>query len=363
MFDLLINYPRLGNEGKIFADFIRSLTAAELEALMQPRPSTGREHDRAAGAHFLASLGLHLPAGNVFILSGGHDAITQILAMTNLRGTAIAVDAISYPNFLSIARDHAITLLPCASDESGMLPESLEAAIAAGARAVYLMPTVHNPLGTVIPVTRRAELAAIAEKSRLWIIEDDAYAFLEPSPPPPVASHAPERSFYIHSFSKPFAPELKAAIVSFPTQFAASVEQSAILNSSGTSLLFAAFATHLLESGMFDQHVADKRREAVTRQQLAREILRDCRITTHLGSFHLWIEPDHISSQELCDRALANNVQLSSPAPFAATPEFIPNAFRLALGGETDRARLQQGLEIVSKLLLNKEATASNAKL
>ena len=185
MFDLLINYPRLGNEGKIFAGYIRGLTPAALEKLMQPRPATGRPQDRSAAARFLADRGLTLPAANIFILSGGHDAITQIIAMTELRGTAIAVDAISYPNFLSIARDHAIQLLPCTSDANGMLPESLEAAAAAGARAVYLMPTVHNPLGTVIPASRRKQLAAIAEKSQLWIIEDDAYAFLEPAPPPP----------------------------------------------------------------------------------------------------------------------------------------------------------------------------------
>jgi len=30
----------------------------------------------------------------------------------------------------------------------------------------------------------------------------------------------------------------------------------------------------------------------------------------------------------------------------------VPNAFRLALGGETDRSRLEQGLQIVSQLLL-----------
>jgi len=351
MFDLLINYPRLGNEGKIFADYIRALSPAAMEELMQPRPATGRHQDRIVGATFLAGRGLHLPASNVFVLSGGHDAITQILAMTGLRGGKMAVDAISYPNFLAIARDHAIKLLPCASDEAGMRPDSLEAAIAAGARAVYLMPTVHNPLGTVIPAARRAQLAAIAEKSRIWILEDAAYAFLEPSPPPPVASWAPERSFYIHSFSKPFAPELKAAIVSFPTQFAANVEQSAILNSSGTSLLFAAFATHLLQSGALTQHIAAKRSEAIIRQQLARDILSNCRIQSHPSSFHLWIEPERLSAPQLCKAALARKVGLSRGSSFAATAKLAPNAFRLALGGETDRARLEQGLQIVGTLL------------
>jgi DNA-binding transcriptional MocR family regulator len=352
MFDLLINYPRLGNEGKIFAGYIRGLTPAALEKLMQPRPATGRPQDRSAAARFLADRGLTLPAANIFILSGGHDAITQIIAMTELRGTAIAVDAISYPNFLSIARDHAIQLLPCTSDANGMLPESLEAAAAAGARAVYLMPTVHNPLGTVIPASRRKQLAAIAKKSQLWIIEDDAYAFLEPAPPPPIASWAPERSFYIHSFSKPFAPELKVALVSFPTKFSADVEQSAILNSSGTSLLFASFATHLLESGALAEHTANKRSEAIIRQQMSREILSACRITSHPSSFHLWIEPERISAANLCKAASARKVRLSRAASFAATPASVPNAFRLALGGETDRSRLEQGLQIVSQLLL-----------
>jgi DNA-binding transcriptional MocR family regulator len=351
MFDLLINYPRLGNEGKIFADYVRSLSPATLEEQMQPRPSTGREQDRTAGARFLASHGLSLPAETIFILSGGHDAITQIIAMTGLRSSAIAVDAISYPNFLSIARDHAITLIPCASDAAGMLPESLEAAVAAGARAVYLMPTVHNPLGTVIPASRRAELAAVAKKSGIWIIEDDAYAFLQASPPPPIASWAPERSFYIHSFSKPFAPEVKAAIVSFPTEFRDRVEQSAILNSSGTSLLFAGFATYLLESGILETHTAKKREEAAQRQKLAWDLLGHCRIQSHPTSYHLWVEPERISATEFFQRATARDVLISPGDAFVSKAEAAPNAVRIALGAETDRQRLEQGLTILGNIL------------
>jgi DNA-binding transcriptional MocR family regulator len=351
MFDLLINYPRLGNEGKIFADYVRDLNPAALEELMQPRPSTGRARDRSAGARFLAGLGLTLPVENIFILSGGHGAITQIIAMAGLRGTVMAVDAISYPNFLGIARDHGIKLLPCKFDVDGMLPESLEAAIAAGARAVYLMPTVHNPLGTVIPASRRAELAAIAKKSNIWIIEDDAYAFLEAAPPPPIASWAPERSFYIHSFSKPFAPEVKAAVVSFPAEFCDGVEQSAILNSSGTSLLFAGFATHLLESGTLASHTASKRTEAALRQKLARSLLADCHIQSHPTSYHLWVEPEKISAADLYQRAAKRRVRISSPASFVSKRSAAPNAVRIALGAEIDRSRVEKGLAILAEIL------------
>ena len=78
----------------------------------------------------------------------------------------------------------------------------------------------------------------MVREAGLWVIEDDAYAFLEAAPPAAFAALVPERTFYLSSLSKPFAPGLKAALLCVPSEFAPAVEHAGLLTSSGTSALF-----------------------------------------------------------------------------------------------------------------------------
>ncbi len=73
-------------------------------------------------------------------------------------------------------------------------------------RAVYTMPTLHNPLGWVLNTGQRQALADLARQHDLLIIEDAAYARLV-SRPPPVVSYAPERTVYVTGFSKISPPD------------------------------------------------------------------------------------------------------------------------------------------------------------
>ena len=74
-------------------------------------------------------------------------------------------------------------------------------------RAVYTMPTLHNPLGWVLNTGQRQALADLARQHDLLIIEDAAYARLVSHPPPPVVSYAPERTVYVTGFSKISPPD------------------------------------------------------------------------------------------------------------------------------------------------------------
>jgi DNA-binding transcriptional MocR family regulator len=351
MLDFQLNYPQLGSEGALLEEFLHALAPEERIALLQPRPATGLPADREAAAQYLTQLGLPVSADRVFLVSGGHHAVTLLLIATALEGQPIAVDERTYSNFITLAAHHRSPLLPCAMDADGMLPDALLHAIQDGARAVYLMPTVHNPLGTVMPVSRRRELAAIASQAAVWIFEDDAYAFLEPLPPPPVAAFAPEQGCYIDSFSKPFSPVLKTAMLAVPAALAPKIESTALLSSSGTPLLFSAFARHLIVSGQLAAIISAKRAEAARRQALARTFLPACRITAHPNSYHLWIEPAPITADDLVTRAQQRGIAISSGHSYTPAQATAPNAVRIALAGESDPARLEQGLRILQDCL------------
>ncbi|HCP79055.1 MAG TPA: GntR family transcriptional regulator, partial [Pusillimonas sp.] len=66
-------------------------------------------------------------------------------------------------------------------------------------RAIYAMPTLHNPLGWVLTTQARQHLVDIARRHNCMLIEDASYAFLAGKSPPPLATLAPERTIYVSS--------------------------------------------------------------------------------------------------------------------------------------------------------------------
>ncbi|HEY6923204.1 MAG TPA: PLP-dependent aminotransferase family protein, partial [Steroidobacteraceae bacterium] len=244
-------------------------------------------------------------------------------------------------------------LIACAGDSQGMLPESLDtAAREHGAAAVYLMPTVHNPLGTVMPENRRRKLCEIAERHDLLIIDDDAYRFTEANPPPSFAALAPTRSFSIWSFTKPYAPVLKLSYLSFPQPYQKQLIDAIRITSTGASALFAALGSGMIRSGALPKLIAAKRLDAARRQALAGEILGKFAIQRHPTSYHIWIHlPADRSAATLAADLLAQGVRTSPCEDFATTPHVKANGLRVALGA-TSETDLRRGLEIVRSQLI-----------
>lgn len=84
-------------------------------------------------------------------------------------------------------------------------------------RAIHTMPTLHNPLGRVMPATDRTRLAKIARQHGALIIEDASYACLVEDPPPPLAATALDITVYVSGLSKSVAAALARRHISVAT--------------------------------------------------------------------------------------------------------------------------------------------------
>ena len=73
------------------------------------------------------------------------------------------------------------------------------------ARVLYCMPRLQNPTSAVMSESRRRQIAAIAEKYRLTVIEDDTYGFLSPERDT-ARPLIPHRTVFVTSLSKSLFP-------------------------------------------------------------------------------------------------------------------------------------------------------------
>ena len=350
--DLNFNYPSLPGQADLLRNALRALASSgDLEALLRYQPHGGRPHERASVALHLEQRGLTVPADQVLIVNGAqHGLAVTALAMLE-PGDAIAVDALTYSGFKVLAQAQRLELVPLPAATDGPDLDALAQLCATRRiRAIYTMPTLHNPLGWVTPQQSRQQLVAIAREHGLLIIEDAAYAYLVEQPPTPLAALAPERTLYVSGLSKSVATGLRFGFVVAPTNFVEALERVIRATTWNTPGLMTAIATGWLNDGTVTRLEAQKRADARRRQALARNVLDGLKLIGHPSSYFLWLPlPGEARADQVAVALMRETVSVSTAEPFATTKN-PPHAIRLALGSVNPDA-LAQSLDKVKRVI------------
>ncbi|PWV49619.1 PLP-dependent aminotransferase family protein [Chitinophaga sp. S165] len=352
MISLSSNYPVLAEQKASFKHLIDRHYATYNEWFSM-KPVMGGKEDRQIAAGWISRNGAAISEDSIFMAISGHQAIIVSLLAASLQGTAVAVDEFTYSNIPTIARMLNVQLIACKTDEKGMLPSSLEAATAQHKiRGIYLMPTINNPTGVIMPVERRLELIDIARRNGQVIIDDDAYGFLADSSPANFAQLAPDLGWYIYSLSKPFAPDIKVAFIAAPEQYKEQIITALKLTSSNPSTFFTTLVSTAITNGELEELLRKKRIEGKRRQTITREVLSGYDVQGHENGFHCWLKlPAGIRSGEFHASLLQAGVEVIPGTAFSAPGVSAGEYIRIAMGAEEDMNRVIQGLEIIKKQL------------
>ncbi|HEY2976354.1 MAG TPA: PLP-dependent aminotransferase family protein [Burkholderiaceae bacterium] len=352
MVDLNFNYPSLPGQSDLLRSALRQLAASgDLEALLRYQPHGGRQHERATVARHLACRGLTVSADHVAIVDGAqHGLATTVMALLR-PGDVVATDALTYPGFKALAEALRLELAPIPAAGQGPDLDALEALCKRRrVRAVYAMPTLHNPLGWVMGASRRRQLVAIARRHGLLIIEDAAYAFLAPDPPDPLAALAPETTVYVSGLSKSVATGLRVGFVAAPAAWVPKIERAIRATTWNTPGVMTAIACGWLEDGTVARLEADKRQDAMARQKIADVVLAGLRGVRHPASYFVWLPlAEEVRADKVAMALTSHRISVSTAEPFATSAQ-VPHALRLALGS-VELDALRHALEKVKRVI------------
>jgi len=331
--DLSFNHPGGDGQAELLRAMLRTLASSgDLTALMHQQPPGGRPHERDIVCRFLDGRGIHASRDRVLIVNGAQQGLDIAVRSLLKPGDRVAVDALTYPGFKMIAEARHIVLEPIAFHAHGPDFDALEhACLARKVRAIYVMPTIHNPLGWVLDARQRRRLVAIARRHDCLLIEDAAYAFLARKAPPPLVVSAPERTVYVSSLSKSVATGLRFGFMVVPEASAGRVK--AQLRASLWSLpsLITAIGTRWMEDGTVDREEQQRRRDARVRQALARAILHGLELTAHPASLFVWLTlPAELRMDRIYAELARRNIAVSKAHAYATTAH-VPHALRLGL--------------------------------
>ncbi|RZT08795.1 DNA-binding transcriptional regulator, MocR family, contains an aminotransferase domain [Duganella sp. CF402] len=354
--DLSMNTPP-PPDGVDFDDLLKQglsqvLMRADAELLMTYHLAGGSDSDRQAGAQWLAPMFAPLDAQQLLVCPGAQAAIAALLLALSEPGDVILAEPASYPGLRAAAIQFGRRLVAVEADQHGMLPARLEQACRQHKPAlVYLNPTLQNPTAVTMPQRRRREIASIARRCKVRIIEDDPYWLLADAPPPPIATLAPEQVVYISTLSKCLTPGLRVAFVLLRDplereRFLTALRSFALM----PAPLTTALATQWIVDGSAGRLMEGIRKEARLRHRMARDILAGRYSGTGDG-LHVWLElPAYWNSSELARAAAGEGIAVT-PAEAFATGSAFANAIRISLGSIKDRGPLQAGLQRLSHLL------------
>jgi DNA-binding transcriptional MocR family regulator len=97
--------------------------------------------------------------------------------------------------------------------DSGLDVDGLGAAVAGGARALFLQPRAQNPAGSAMTMPRAKALAGVLAATDTLVVEDDHAYEISCAPLVSLGRWLPERTVHIRSYSKSHGPDLRLAAV------------------------------------------------------------------------------------------------------------------------------------------------------
>lgn len=353
--DLTVNQPIDCGVGEALASALAALAsrADGLGDLMRYAPRAGLLRHRKAAATWLSRLGLTIDPERLIIAGGTHQAIVAALAALTRPGDAVLTESVSYANMRGLAAALHVRPEGVPLDGEGLRPDALEAAVAAtGARVVFTIPTLQNPTARTQSLARRREIAEIARRLDLWIVEDDIYGRLPLDRPPPIATLAPERTVFLSGTAKALAPGLRLGFILAPDALYERIADAKYdLLLSGPALMAEVF-THWVDTGVAEALLAAQRAEAAARHRLAAEILDLDGVPSDPASFHLWLPlPSPWRVEAFAAAAQERGVIVGQGPHFAVGRSHTPHAVRLSLSSAPDQARLQHALTTLRDLL------------
>jgi DNA-binding transcriptional MocR family regulator len=282
-----------------------------------------------------------LAAEEFVITNSCTEALGLCLRAVTRPGDTVAVESPAYYLMLQLLETLGLKALEIPTDpRTGMSVEALDLASRnGGIAACLIVSNGSNPLGCVMPDSRKRQFSELTAARGVAVIEDDIYGDLHFSgerPWPIKAFDTTGNVMLCSSFSKSLSPSLRIGFVAAGRRRSAIALQKTI-TSGGTNPLTQLVLAEYLESGAYERHLRTLRRQYLKqvdamRLAVSRYFPSETRIAQPQGGYVLWLElPEEIDATRLYERAIAEKLAYVPGELFSASGMYR-NCLRLNCG-------------------------------
>ncbi|TKT78319.1 PLP-dependent aminotransferase family protein [Aquamicrobium sp. LC103] len=343
----LAHHPDLD---RMFHETISSISQERSPAWMyQSRPVAGAHAHVAAGLDWLRGMNAGATMDRLFIVNGATHGVFLALSAVAKAGDTVLTENLTENGTIGAAHILGLELHGVESDEQGIIPEALEEACRRHRRVAALVwvPTFGNPTAHLAGPRRREQIAEIADRYDIAVIEDEVYKPLVDADLPAITTMLPKKGFFTTSFTKSVMTGLRVGYLVTPGPYTYRVASAMRCTTWSCAPLMSELATRWLADGDIDDIIRIRRTEAVARQELVSKYLEKHVRGSHPLAPYCWLKiPEGWTETSLAAELQERKILINTSAPFAIDPDAEPG-IRVSLSGAPDRQTLERALTII----------------
>ncbi|HTJ95763.1 MAG TPA: PLP-dependent aminotransferase family protein [Pararobbsia sp.] len=319
------------------AEHLQSLVRKKLRyrptLLTEVGTDSGAPEFRQAIARRSLSHGVTLSPDDIMVTTGGVEGVNLALRAVAQPGDTIAIESPAFFGLLQILESLGLRALEIpTSPTTGLSLEALGIALEAyqNIKALVVVPNLQNPLGCVMPDTRKAALVSLCKRHGVAVIEDDPYLDLVDETDrrrPAKAWDHDGNVIYCASLNKVLAPGMRLGWIS-AGRWHARVKMLKFAHTRHNETLPQLVAAEYIASGDFDRHLyrlrarLSEQREA-TCNAIARYFPAGTRMSPPAGGLILWVAlPEGTQSERLFETALSQGIRIAPGTIFSNSDQF-----------------------------------------
>ena len=344
------------------AKIAEELVARRGASVLQYGGTDGTAELKDVVAELLRAEGFAPKPEELIILSGSSQGIDLMAKAMINPGDVALVESPTFLGAIQTFRLMEAEIVEVEMDEHGIIMDDLKAKLAQYApKFLYTIPTFQNPSGRTLPAARREQMVSLCRAAGTLILEDDPYGALRYAgdPQPSIKSFDTDGIVVkLMSFSKTISPGLRVGAAYGHADIIKKFNLGKQGQDVHTSNLNQDMVAEYIRRGLFPGHVRENCALYTGKLDLMYDLAKahfpeGTRLVKPQGGMFLWAElPAGLDATALFEEAVARKVA------------YVPGTHFYAGGGRhntmrlnftmVDNARIEQGMEILGKLLCEK---------
>ena len=307
-----------------------------------------------------AKYGFDFEQNDLFIVSGGTQAVDLVSKIWLEKGDGVIVEEPSYSSCYNIFHAYEAELLGVGINESGIDTEAVEEMLKTHpeVKLIYTISSFQNPTGYTAVADTRKKLYELACRYDKIILEDDPYTelrFAGESVDPVKSLDTEGRVFYTSSLSKVICPSFRLGYLVADKRFRQYLNVCKQVTDIHSNTLAQYVAWGIITKTDYEEHLNRAREEYRKRVALVTETLKknmhpSCRISAPEGGlFMMLFMPDCVDAVEFTWKGIERGVVCVPGSGFLIDGNAPSHSIRMCYSTAPieDVAR---GAEIIGKL-------------